>query len=351
MGKDNVLVLGGGIAGLTSALELAESGSQVFLVEKEAEVGGSAAKYCCKGLESCQKCGACFVAQAVDEVANHPKISVFCGLQVKSSQSTKEGFKVSFVNDRGEESSLEASAVIIATGFKPFDATERLEYGYKIYDQIYTATDLEQLIREKGSFKNAFSADVEKIAFIQCVGSRANYPQQDYCCRVGCMYSVRLASLIREEMPDVVLDIFYMDLQNFGKGFLEYKNSCITDKNMNFILGRPAKSFYHPIKKKLILQHESTVDGELYEHEYDFIFLAIGSQPGEDTEDISKVFNVELNEDKFFQSNGSFDPGATSQKGVFIAGACTGPKDIAASMQQAKAVSINVASYLNKQAG
>ncbi|PKM83708.1 MAG: pyridine nucleotide-disulfide oxidoreductase, partial [Firmicutes bacterium HGW-Firmicutes-13] len=252
------------------------------------------------------------------------------------------------VNDRGEESSLEANAVVIATGFTPFDATQRQEYGYKVYDRIYTAYDLEQVIREKGGFKNAFPADVEKIAFVQCVGSRSDNPEQNYCCRVGCMYTVRLASLIREELADAVIDVFYMDLQNFGKGFIDYKNSCVTDKNINFILGRPAKSYYHPIKKKVILKHESTVDGELYEHEYDLLFLAIGSQPGADTASIADVFNIELNEDKFFKNIGSFDPGVTVQKGVFLAGACTGPKDIAAAMQQAKAVSLNVINYLKK---
>lgn len=348
MGKDNVLVLGGGIAGLTSALELAESGSQVFLVEKEAEVGGNAAKYCCKGLEKCQKCGACFVAQAVDDVTNHPQINVFCGLNIKSAESKGDIFKVTFGNARGETSSLEVNAVVIATGFKPFDAAQKQEYGYKVYDRIYTAYDLEQVVREKGGFKNAFPADVEKIAFIQCVGSRSNYPEQDYCCRVGCMYTVRLASLIREELPEVIMDVFYMDLQNFGKGFMDYKNSCVTDKNINFILGRPAKTYYHPIKKKVVLKHESTVDGELYEHEYDLVFLAIGSQPGEDTASIAEVFNVELDEDKFFKNNDSFNTGATVQKGVFVAGACTGPRDIAAAMQQAKAVTVNVINYLKK---
>ncbi|RQD78282.1 MAG: CoB--CoM heterodisulfide reductase iron-sulfur subunit A family protein [Candidatus Syntrophonatronum acetioxidans] len=348
MGKDNILVLGGGIAGLTSALELAESGNQVFLVDKEAEVGGYAAQYCCKGLELCQKCGACFVAQAVDQVNNHPKVSIFCGLQIKSSQSTGDGFKVTFVNDRGEESSFDANAVVVATGFTPFDATKLLAYGYKVYQGIYTAYDLEQMIREKGSFKNAFPAEIEKIAFVQCVGSRSNYPQQDYCCRVGCMYTVRLARLIREELPEVALDIFYMDLQNFGKGFMEYKNECITDLNINLILGRPAKSYYHPLKKKVLLQHESTVDGEIYEHEYDMVFLAIGSQPGVDTQNIANIFNIDLNEDSFFNCENSFNPGATSQKGIFAAGACTGPRDIAASMQHAKAVSLNVIDYLKK---
>ncbi len=348
MGKDNVLVLGGGIAGLTSALELAESGSQVFLVDKEAEVGGYAAQYCCKGLEVCEKCGACFAAQAMDQVNDNSNISVFTGLQIKSSQSTGDGFKVTFENDQGEESSLDANAIVVATGFTPFDATKQLAYGYKVYQGIYTAYDLEQLMREKGSFKNAFPGDVEKIAFVQCVGSRSNYPEQDYCCRVGCMYTVRLASFIREELPEVALDVFYMDLQNFGKGFVEYKNSCITDKNINFILGRPAKAFYHPLKKKVLLQHESTVDGEVYEHEYDLVFLAIGSQPGVDTKNIAGIFNLDLNEDNFFKCENSFNPGATSQKGIFAAGTCTGPRDIADSMQHAKAVSLNVIDYLKK---
>ena len=351
MGKDNVLVLGGGIAGLTSALELAESGSQVFLIEKEAEVGGYAGNYCCKAQENCQKCGACFVAQAIDDVNNHPNISVFCGLKIDSFQSTDGGFKVNFVNDRGEKSGFDANAVVVATGFKPFDATERQEYGYKVYDGIYTALDLDERVREKGSFMYAFPKHVERIAFIQCVGSRSDYPQQDYCCRVGCMYAVRMASMIREELPEAAIDIYYMDLQNFGKGFMDYKNDCITDKNINFILGRPAKTYFHPVSKKVILKHESPAEGEPNEYEYDMVFLSIGSQPGEDTDSIAEIFNLELNEDNFFKNADTLNPGLTSQKGIFVAGSCTGPRDIAASMQQAKAVSLNVIDYLKKQAG
>lgn len=346
MGKDNVLVLGGGIAGLTSALGLAESGKQVYLVEKEAEIGGVAAVYTCKGQELCEKCGACFVAQAVNEVNKHPNISVFCGLNISSAQSTKDGFKVKFVNERGEESNLESKAVVIATGFKPYDATEKHAYGYRVYEGIYTALDLEEKMMEKGSFQEAFPG-AKKIAFIQCVGSRSDFPREDYCCRVGCMYTVRLASLLRDEMPEAGLDVYYMDLQNFGKGFLDYKDSCINDKKINFVLGRPAKTYYHPAKKKIMLRHESPASGEISELEYDLVFLAIGSQPGADTEGIAKMFNLKLNEDRFFQAE-AFRPGVTGQKGVFLAGTCTGPRDIAATMQQAKAVSLNVTQYLKK---
>ena len=353
MAEKNVLVLGGGIAGLTSALDLAKGGSQVSLVEKDNVLGGHAAKYCCKATAStCQKCGACFVGQHITAVVNHPAIQVFTGLTLEEVESYAGNYVLHFAGDKEDKQRLQADAVILATGFKPYNAAKKTAYGYCEYPEVITAMELEDKLREKGSIKNAFKKQLDKVAFIQCVGSRSDNSQENYCCRVGCMYAVRLANLLRDELPEAQIDIYYMDIQNFGKGFLEYKRQTAEDNKINFILGRPAKVYNYP-RQGLLMKHECPTTGVLKEENYDMVFLSIGSQPGESTSSLAEKFAISTNEDSFFATE-LLDPGSTSAPGVFVAGTCTGPRDIADSMQQAKAVAREVEMYFKnseKQAG
>ncbi len=353
MAEKNVLVLGGGIAGLTAALDLAKGGSQVSLVEKEKELGGHAAKYCCKATAStCQKCGACFVGQQINAVVNHPAIQVFSGLNLEDVKRNVNNYVLHFAGDNNEKQKLQAEAVILATGFRPYDASKKTEYGYDEYPEVITAMELEDKLREKGSIKKAFQKQLNKVAFIQCVGSRCDASEENYCCRVGCMYAVRLANLLRDELPEAQIDIYYMDLQNFGKGFTDYRRQTVEDNKINFILGRPAKVYNHP-RQGLLMKHECPSTGELKEENYDMVFLSTGSQPGKSTPSLAEKFNVLVNEDNFFETE-LLSPGSTQAPGVFVAGTCSGPRDIADSMQQAKAVAREVEMYLGnneKQAG
>lgn len=345
LSRDKVLVLGGGIAGLTTALDLAESGLNVLLLEKQEKLGGHGGDYSCKEVEGfCQKCGACFIEQRVDDVTKNELIDIYCGYQLIDIKKENQILKAKFSSAKGELE-LEVGSAVLATGFTPYDATKKSAYGYSEYPEVMTANDLEKKLREHGNLQKAYGKELNKLAFVQCVGSRTDVEKENYCCKVGCMYAVRLAKLIRSQLPEVQIDIYYMDLQNFGKGFVDYKDACQTKDNINFILGRPAKMYYHP-KKGLIMQHESPLMGVTEEIIYDAVFLSVGSQPGQDTEELARKLGIETNEDGFFLEKDDFSGGLTALEGVFVSGSCVGPGDISATILHAKSVAHSVKIYL-----
>lgn len=334
MQKQKVLVLGGGVAGMTSALEAAAKGLEVYLVEKAADIGGWAYTYCCKATDKCAKCSACLVPQAKMQVEKNPLITVFCGSEVIGVSGQSGSYNAKINNGQGQVIDVEVGAIIVATGFKPFDAARKGEFAYDREKNVITGLELEQALRERGSLAAAFGK-VNKIGFIQCVGSRDLALGNNYCSKVCCMYASKLAKLIRSELPDAELTIFYMDFQTFGKGFDEFLKSAKEDDKIQFVRGIPAKIFGFPYDR-LTVRYANSMTGEAIEDKFDLIVLSAAITPSEGTEKVSSMLDIETDEHGFFGVS-TLNPVGTKQPGVFVAGTCQSPKDIPQSMEQAKA--------------
>lgn len=343
MQNQKVVVIGGGAAGMTSALEAAAKGLEVYLVEKAADIGGWAYNYCCKATDKCAKCSACLVPQAKMHVEKNPLITVFCGSEVIGVTGQAGNYRVKVKKDQ-EVSDLEAGAIVVATGFKPFDAARKGEFSYATEKNVITGLELEQALNEKGSLVRAFG-DAKNIGFIQCVGSRDLTIGNNYCSKVCCMYAAKLAKLIRSELPDAELTIFYMDFQTFGKGYHDFVKSAREDDNIQFVRGIPSKIFGFPYDR-LTVRYANSLTGEALEDKFDLIILSTAVTPGEDTEKLAGMLGIELDEHRFFKVDAE-NPLATKQAGVFVAGTCQSPKDIPQSMDQAKAAASAVVKYLS----
>ncbi len=334
MQTQKVLVLGGGIAGMTSALEAAAKGLDVYLVEKAADLGGLAYTYCCKATDKCAKCSACLVPQAKMHVEKDPLITVFCGSEVIGISGQSGDYRAKVKTGEGQVADLEVGAIIVATGFKPFEAARKGEFAYDREKNVITGLELEQALREKGSLSAAYGK-LKNIGFIQCVGSRDLAFGHNYCSKVCCMYAAKLARLIRTELPDAELTIFYMDFQTFGKDFDEFVKSAKEDDKIQFVRGIPAKIFGFPYDR-LTVRYANSMTGEAIEDKFDLVVLSAAIRPGEDTQKLASILDVETDEHGFFKT-GTLDPVGTKQPGVFVAGACQSPKDIPQSTEQAKA--------------
>lgn len=335
MDKKKVLVIGGGTAGMTSALDLAERGVSVYLVEKQNEIGGRAADYCCKATDSCNKCAACLVLQLKDRVKQEPMIEVFTGAQVNQVTKKGKGYQAS-VNCGEKTVSLDVQAVIIATGFAPYDLGRRSEFSYGVEKNVISGLDLERAIKEKGSLVSAFGKGIKKIGFIQCVGSRDLSIGNGYCSRVCCMYAAKLAKLIRNELPEAEIDIFYMDFQSFGRGFDAFNQTLRNTENIKFIRAIPSKIFGFPYDR-LTVRYTDSLQGKLCEDKYDLIVLSLAITPSEESDRLSQQLGIPV--DKY----GFMEKGA---EGVFTAGVCCGPKDIPQTIGDAKAAAGEVLRYL-----
>jgi len=341
--KQKVLVLGGGVAGMTSALEAAAKGLEVYLVEKADDIGGWAYTYCCKATDKCAKCSACLVPQAKMHVEKNPLITVFCGSEVIGVSGKSGSYSVKVNTGQDQVLDLEVGAVIVATGFKPFDAARKGEFAYGREKNVITGLELEQALREKGSLVAAYGK-ARRIGFIQCVGSRDLALGNNYCSRVCCMYAAKLARLIRSELPEAELTIFYMDFQTFGKGFDEFVKAAKEDDKIQFVRGIPAKIFGFPYDR-LTVRYANSLTGEAIEDKFDLIVLSVAITPCEDTQKLAAMLDVETDEHGFFKV-GTLDPVGTKQPGVFVAGTCQSPKDIPQSMEQAKAAASAAIKFL-----
>lgn len=346
MQNRKVLVIGGGTAGMTSALEAAAGGFQVYLVEKADQLGGWAYTYCCKAVDKCAKCSACLIPQNKMHVEKNPLITVFYRSRVIEVKRTDGKFTVSVEDNGGGITYIDVGAIITATGFKPFDAEKKAEFAYGRERHVITALELEKAIRDNGSFTTAYGK-LNNIGFIQCVGSRDLSLGNNYCSRVCCMYTSRLARLIRSELPEAELTVFYMDLQTFGRGFDEFVKSVVDDDNIQFVRGIPAKIFGFPYNR-LTVRYANSLTGEAIEDKFDLIVLSSAITPGEDTENLSVLLNIDCDEHGFFKSD-LMNPIGTKQDGIFVAGACQSPKDIQQSMEQAKAAASAAIKYLVTQ--
>ncbi len=337
-GKD-VLIIGGGISGITVALELAEVGIASTLVEREPSIGGLSASFCCKASESCNKCFACVVDKRISEVRNRPEISILTQTEPIGVKGNSEEYTVSL--KRGKERfDRKASAVVIAAGINPFDASQKVEYGYGRFKNVITAKDLDEMLRYQGRLSRPSDGQLPKnVAFFQCVGSRDESIGNLYCSQVCCAYALRLIKAIRYQYPEVKATFLYMDIQPAGTSFQEFLTSCREDKGIRLIRSLPSKVYHSPLSDTLRVRFIDPQKGEVVEEPFDLIVLSVGMVLKKEAKSLTQIFGLSLTEDGFIAS-------PPSHTGVFVTGACTGPKDIDRSILHAKSATFLVHQYL-----
>ena len=335
----DVLIIGGGISGITVALELAQSGIPFTLIEKENSLGGLSASFCCKASESCNKCFACVVDKRISEIHQRQDISVLTQTEVTGVK--RNGGKHHVVlKSRKERLDLEVSAVVIAAGINPFDASQKAEYGYGRYKNVITAKDLDEMLRFRGTLSRPSDGKLPKTAaFFQCVGSRDESIGNLYCSQVCCAYALRLIKAIRHQYPEVRATFLYMDIQPAGASFQQFLDSCREDKGIRLIRSLPSKVYHSPLSDTLRVRFIDPEKGEVVEDPFDLIVLSVGMVLGKQARPLAELFGLNLTEDGFIAP-------PPSQSGVFVTGACSGPKDIDRSILHAKSVAFLVQQHL-----
>lgn len=345
-----VLVLGGGVAGIAAARELARNEIQVYLVEKEPFLGGRVALYCCKATESCQQCGVCVLPSSLQEVEADPFISVFTGTTLKEAKRAPGGFAVTLeqhvADGFPQELRFVVDALVVATGFEPFRAAEKPLLGYGRYRRVLTGTEAEERLLKTGSLLPGEDGFPQNIAFIQCVGSRDVQLGAGYCSQVCCKYSLRLARLIQKESPETKITVFYMDLQTAGKGFAEFYNAC--KETVQFVRGLPVEVTSNG-NGKLMLKHEDFTQGKVVTDAFDLLILAVGITPRRENTVLAQRLGINCDSFGFFAAESPLLSTVTNQQGIFLAGTCQGPKDISGAKAQGKEAATKVIDFLKTE--
>jgi heterodisulfide reductase subunit A len=340
MGGDrSVLIIGGGIAGITAALELAEMGVPSTIVERENRLGGQAGVFACKASEKCNKCFACVVDNQTQEVNRSSRVKIMTEGTLEGVSGQPGRFKAE-IQSNGHKTLLDASALIVATGVDFFDARRKPEYGYEIFQNVITAHDLDEMLRSRGGVCRPSDGQIpSKIAFFQCVGSRDETIGHLWCSKVCCAYALRFMKSIRYQNPEIQTSFFYIDIQPLGRSFESLLQSCRQDEGMRLIRSLPSKIYGHKRSTDLRMRFIDPASGEIVEEGFDLVVLSIGMEPRQHAERVAEVLGIPKDEDGFYGS-------PPEDSGVFLAGACKGPRDIGSSMIDAKSTAQRIIQYL-----
>jgi len=431
----DVLVVGGGIAGIQAALTIANGGQNVYLVEREPTIGGHMAKF--DKTFPTLDCAACILTPKMSAVASHPNIKLWTYSEVVKVDGFVGNYKVQvrrkprYVNEelcvgcakcvdacvykeekfedefneglakrkpvylpfpqatppvvvfdpdaciqlktgkckkscleacdrnaiifdqKPETKEIEVGTIILATGFRTFDAARLPQYGFGTLPNVYTSLQIERMVNASGPTDGHImlkdGRTPKAVGIIHCIGSRDNRTNR-WCSRVCCMYSMKLAHLIKQHTGAEVFN-FYIDIRAPGKGYEEFYEK-LQEEGVHFIRGRVAEVADWPLTKeeegKLIIRVEDTLAGFVRRIPVDMVVLATGLEPQPDAQDVRRLFNISCStEGWFLERHPKLAPVSTFTDGIFIAGCCQGPKDIPDTVAQAGAAAGEALSLIN----
>lgn len=420
--KIDALVVGGGIAGMQAALDLANQDYKVALVEREPSIGGKMITL--SKVFPTLDCCSCITTPKMSAVAHHPNIQLFTYCEVNSVEETETGFNVSVVQkpryvdvnkctgcriceyacpvtlpspfDRGlggyrairvpfstavpqyavldeencifcgqceqacpvnavdftqtaEEFEIQATTVVVATGFEltPLDAKK--EYGGGELKNVIDPLMMERFLAPTGPYGRVLrpgdGKEPTSIAYVQCAGSRDQTLGVDYCSRVCCMYAIKQAMLISGALPMADITIYYMDIRTFGKGYEQFYQNAQA-MGVEFVRGKVA-SIREDEEQNPVIKVELTEEGRIVERTHDMVVLSLGMVPQSDEK---QAVNLELGKDKFISVPApNALPNDTSRRGIFVTGAAMGPMDIVDSIITASSVAASASAFLHEQ--
>ncbi len=337
------LIIGGGISGLTAALEIADSGKKVFLLEKEAHLGGHTANvdltfpYMIPARQ--------ILDPKIKRVENHPNIEVFKEAGIEEIFGYIGNFNAD-IKANGKSKEIEFGNIIVATGLKPFDPSSVDLHGYGKLPNVVTSIEFEKMLKE-GKIVTQSGKEPRTIAIIHCVGSRNN-DYHEYCSRTCCMLGLKFSNQVRSALPNSHVYQIYADMRSFGKGceelYAETAKRGVMFLNFDQREGIPQITKSDPEDCcEMLIEFKERLSNTNIEVPADMVVLLVGMEAREDAKEVAHHVGVsKCGNDFFIERHPKLDPVATTTDGVYIIGSCQGPKDITDSVAQARAATARV---------
>ncbi len=387
-----ILILGSGISGCTAALELAQQGHTVDLIESENRVGGKVLSYCCKATDECMRCGVCIAHTTIAKALKEPRINIITGASIlnvrhsekkifieiarlypcisydkcigcdacvaacpsKSITKYNKGGLIQYTIDYSKcllNNGKKCSKCVTAcptsaisgkgktTTFKTVVDAVMITTGHQAYDATqkprlgYGRIDGVMTGEEAEdilSRQSFLKSPSDDIAFVQCVGSRDPEIGRNYCSSVCCSYASGMARILKYRNPDSSVTIYFIDLQNFDKTFSNLRR-CMIAEGVQFKRSVPF-SIEKRCNGRLKLKIEGA-DGNKIAAEHDIVILSVGMGPAPDAPRVANLFGLEQDEFGFLKS---------SISNVFVSGTCAEPQSINNCMSSAKSMAFEM---------
>jgi len=431
----SVLIAGGGIGGIQAALDLANSGYYVYLVEKSPSIGGVMAQL--DKTFPTNDCSMCIMSPKLVEVGRHLNIELLTLSEIKDVSGDEGNFSVEVFqkaryvdmdkciacgactekcpkkvedvynqglvkrkaiyalypqavplkycidadnclkltkgkcgicekkcpagainyDDTDKTLNINVGSIILAPGFKTYDPSGKDVYNYDRSPDVVTSIEFERLLSASGPnqghvVRMSDHAEPRKIAWLQCVGSRdINTCDNGHCSSVCCMYAIKQAIIAKEHDPSLECTIFYMDMRTHGKGFESCYNEAKEKHGIRFVRCRVHSVFNETaggVGQVIDYVDEST--GKVTREIYDIVVLSVGMEISEGVKHLAGNMGVELTPGGFCKTD-SFNPVATSRKGIYVCGALQGPKDIPQSVIEAGSAALSAGASLASARG
>jgi len=334
------LVIGGGIAGMQAALDVANAGFPVILVERQGQLGGKMAQL--SGTFLNIKAAPDLLQKMVHQVMDHPNIQVLTGAEVKTVEGYVGNFKVQVeLCQEGQSEpvafTFEVGALIVATGWERYPQARLPEYGGGEIPDVIDGLAFESMLAPGGQIRRPSDGKVPgEVVFVQCAGSRDPERGVPYCSKVCCMYVAKQAMVFKERVPDGQPYVFYIDIRSAGKGYDEYVQRAMTDSHVLYLRGKVSKIFREG--DKVIVWGADTLSGRSLEIAADLVVLATPLAPSPGAVDLGQRLHASTDANGFFtEAHVKLRPVETLTAGIFLAGAAQGPKDIPETVAQASA--------------
>ena len=333
--KQNVVIIGGGVAGLEAAKQLHHFGYQVFLVEKSKQLGGHVATW--HRLFPDMAATKPIIQEMVAAIKG---VTVFLETQVNTLEPTRGGYQLALSNGIN----ITAKVVLMATGFQLFEAAKKEEYGYGIYDHVITNADLEAWMNSKKDAR--IPASPKAIGFVHCVGSRDLKAGNSQCSKVCCMTAIKQAIEMKERYPNADVYCFYMDLRLFGKKYEDFYINAQRDFGIHFVRGRVSE-VSETVDGRLQVKAEDTLIGKPLKVQLDLLVLMAGMCCNKQVQPLAEQAKLEIDSDGFLKSRDNITNIIESgREGIFFAGACTGTKTVPETVSEARAAALAIHNYL-----
>jgi heterodisulfide reductase subunit A2 len=254
--------------------------------------------------------------------------------------------------ETAREEEISVGSVILAPGYSLFTPELAPELGYGRYPNVVTSLEFERMLSASGPFgghvtRPSDHTAPEKIAFLQCVGSREK--DNDYCSSVCCMYAIKEAVITKEHLPGAESAIFYMDIRAQGKDFDLYYERAKKDYGVRFIHSRISRIAQRPTSRNLLIGYMDAY-GRPREEEFDLVVLSVAMKPAAEARALAERLGVALDIHGFCQTD-PFSPLSTSRAGIYACGVFQGPKDIPETVVQAGAAAEAASAFLSEVRG